>query len=131
MQTRERITELMRRWLAALMLPLCTLALAAGQQSPQQALESALAGWVAAQHGLQAEQVSIAPLDPRVQIQPCASSFSFDYPFVNHENVRARCGKPAWQIFVKVGFTQTQNQDRKSTRLNSSHVSESRMPSSA
>lgn len=73
--------------------------------TPQQAMETALVQWVAAQSGAQADQVKMAELDPRVQVQPCASSFSFDYPFVNRENVRVRCSKPNWQMFVKVGFS--------------------------
>ena len=89
--------------LAALLLGLCSLALAA---TPQQAMENALVQWVASQSGAQPEQVKIAPLDPRVQVQPCAGNFSFDYPFVNHENVRVRCNKPSWQLFVKVGYSQ-------------------------
>ncbi len=78
--------------------------------TPQEALEAALANWVAAQAGVAAEQVKMVAPDPRVQVQPCGGSFSFDYPFVNKESVRARCNKPAWQIFVKVGFTQLQQQ---------------------
>lgn len=92
-------------WLAALLMALSSLADAG---SPQQALETALAQWVASQNDAQPEQVKMAPLDPRIQVQPCASSFNFDYPFVNRENVRVRCSKPAWQIFVKVGFSQQQ-----------------------
>lgn len=78
--------------------------------TPQEALETALTNWVAAQSGVATDQIKMAALDPRVQVQPCGGSFSFDYPFVNKESVRARCSKPAWQIFVKVGFTQQQQQ---------------------
>lgn len=94
------------RALAALLLGVATLAPAAQPASAQQALETALTAWVAAQSGVQPEQVKMSPLDARIQIQPCAGSLSFDYPFVNRENVRARCSKPTWQMFVKVGFTQ-------------------------
>ncbi len=79
--------------------------------TPQEALETALGNWVAGQSGVTADQVKMAPLDPRVQVQPCGGSLSFDYPFVNKESVRARCNKPAWQIFVKVGLTQQQLQE--------------------
>lgn len=79
--------------------------------TPQEALEAALVNWVAGQAGVTADQVKMAPLDPRVQIQPCGSNFSFDYPFVNKESVRARCSKPAWQVFVKVGLSQQQQQE--------------------
>ncbi len=79
--------------------------------TPQEILESALTNWVAGQAGVTADQVKMAPLDPRVQIQPCGSNFSFDYPFVNKESVRVRCSKPAWQVFVKVGLSQQQQQE--------------------
>ena len=79
--------------------------------TPQEVLEAALTNWVAGQAGVTADQVKMAPLDPRVQIQPCGSNFSFDYPFVNKESVRVRCSKPAWQVFVKVGLSQQQQQE--------------------
>ena len=79
--------------------------------TPQEALETALGNWVAGQSGVTADQVKMAPLDPRVQVQPCGGSISFDYPFVNKESVRARCSKPAWQIFVKVSLSQPQQQE--------------------
>lgn len=97
----------MRTWLAGLWLAIASLAQA---NTPQQALETALGQWVAAQTGAQPDQVKMAALDPRVQVQPCASGFSFDYPFVNRENVRVRCSKPNWQMFVKVGFSQQTTQ---------------------
>ncbi len=88
-------------WLFGLGLVLAWPALAA---APQQVLETSLAHWVAAQQGIAPEQIRMAPLDPRVQVQPCATALSFDYPFVSKENVRVRCSKPSWQMFVKVGF---------------------------
>lgn len=100
--------RVLQRLLLALLLSGSQLVMAA---TPQEAMEAALTNWVATQSGVSADQVKIAALDPRVQVQPCAGSFSFDYPFVNKESVRARCNKPAWQIFVKVGFTQQQQQE--------------------
>lgn len=97
------MSALIRAWWVSLMLALSSHALA---NTPSQAMETALTLWVAAQNGTQPDQVKMAALDPRVQVQPCAGSFSFDYPFVNRENVRVRCKKPNWQMFVKVGFSQ-------------------------
>jgi flagellar basal body P-ring formation protein FlgA len=74
--------------------------------SPQETLVAEVTKWVASQNQVPAEQVIVAPLDTRVAVQPCASQYSFDYPFVNKESVRARCLKPAWQLYVKVGFAQ-------------------------
>ena len=72
--------------------------------TPQEQLNTALSEWVGAQNGVPAAQVTVAPPDARVAIQPCASGFHFDYPFVNREHVRVRCAKPNWQLFMKVGF---------------------------
>ena len=103
---RQRLTVLnlisMRALAGALLVVGCTLAQAA---TPQEAMQSALVEWVAAKNGVQASQVEVAPLDARVSVQPCAGGFMFDYPFVSRESVRARCTKPNWQLFVKVGFT--------------------------
>jgi flagella basal body P-ring formation protein FlgA len=95
------------RQLLARMLALCLLGSPAAQAaSPQEALTAELAKWVALQNQVPIDQVIVAPLDTRVSVQPCASQYSFDYPFVNRESVRARCLKPAWQLYVKVGFAQ-------------------------
>jgi flagella basal body P-ring formation protein FlgA len=97
------------RQLLARMLAVCLLVSPAAQAaSPQEALTAELAKWVALQNQVPIDQVIVAPLDTRVSVQPCASQYSFDYPFVNRESVRARCLKPAWQLYVKVGFTQVQ-----------------------
>jgi flagella basal body P-ring formation protein FlgA len=95
------------RRLPARLLAVCLLA-APGVQaaSPQEMLVGETAKWVASQNEVPVDQVIVAPLDTRVAVQPCASQYIFDYPFVNHESVRARCLKPAWQLYIKVGFTQ-------------------------
>lgn len=93
------------RLLALALLPAALAPLAAAQPaSPQQLMTAALTDWVAAQHQLSADQVTVSPLDARVPVQPCAGGFRFDYPFVSRDSVRVRCVKPAWQLFVKVGF---------------------------
>ena len=97
-----------RPWLAGLLAASLLGAPMVKAASPQEALVAELTKWVAAQNQLPADQVIVAPLDARVAVQPCASQYSFDYPFVNRESVRARCLKPAWQLYVKVGFAQVQ-----------------------
>ncbi len=97
---KHRLLSVIRCWLPPLWL-------AAGRalaDTPQEQMSTALADWVAAQNGVSAAQVRVVPPDPRVAVQPCAGGFSFDYPFVSRENVRVRCLKPGWQLFVKVGF---------------------------
>ena len=89
----------------ASLLAACLLAIpAARAATAPELLATEAAKWVASQNGVPVDQVTIAPLDARVAVQPCASQYVFDYPFVNRESVRARCLKPAWQLFIKAGF---------------------------
>lgn len=90
-------------WMLA---PLLAAAACAHAATPQEQLNAALAAWVGAQNDVPPSQVDVKPPDARVSVQPCAGGYSFDYPFVNRENVRVRCLKPNWQLFVKVGFLQ-------------------------
>lgn len=95
------------RRLSARLLVVCLLATPAVQAtSLQETLTAEAAKWVASQNEVPVNQVIVTPLDSRVAVQPCASQYVFDYPFVNRESVRARCIKPAWQLYIKVGFTQ-------------------------
>ncbi len=95
-------------WLAGLLAGCLLGAPLAQAASPQETLVAEVAKWAASQNDVPVDQVIVAPLDARVAVQPCASQYSFDYPFVNRESVRARCLKPAWQLYVKVGFAQVQ-----------------------
>ena len=95
-----------RRWLVGSLAACLLSAPLAQAANPQEALVAELTKWVASQNEVPADQVIVAPLDARVAVQPCASQYSFDYPFINRESVRARCLKPAWQLYVKVGFAQ-------------------------
>lgn len=88
---------------------LLTFAISVQAATPQEKLLTDLSVWVAAQNNASPEQVQIAPLDTRVQVQACSDNISFDYPFANRDSVRARCAKPAWQLFVKVKLAKAQN----------------------
>ncbi|MEY3695434.1 MAG: hypothetical protein RL083_1259, partial [Pseudomonadota bacterium] len=72
--------------------------------TPLEQMSTALTEWVATQNGVPAASVTVTPPDTRVAVQPCGSAYLFDYPFVNRENVRVRCTKPNWQLFMKVGM---------------------------
>jgi flagella basal body P-ring formation protein FlgA len=76
---------------------------------PQEKLFMDVGLWVAAQNNVSPEQVQIAPLDARIQVQACAGNITFDYPFTNKDSVRARCNKPIWQLFLKVSLARPQN----------------------
>ena len=107
----------LRRWLAG-SLAACLLSAPVAQAvSSQETLVAELTKWVALQNEVPMDQVIVAPLDARVAVQPCASQYNFDYPFVNRESVRARCLKPAWQLYVKVGFAQVQQTLPNTTKL--------------
>ncbi len=72
--------------------------------TPLEQMNAALTEWVGGQNGVPASSVTVVPPDPRVAVQPCASSYVFDYPFVSRDSVRVRCTKPNWQLFMKVGL---------------------------
>lgn len=98
----KRLHSRICRWLTLVLLPAAAIAQDVG--TPQQLMSTALAEWVATEYAVSPEQVTVGPLDPRVPVQPCASAFRFDYPFVSRDSVRVRCTKPSWQMYVKVGF---------------------------
>lgn len=79
-------------------------AVSAQAASPLEQMNAALTEWVGVQNGVPATSVTVVPPDARVAVQPCASSYVFDYPFVSRESVRVRCTKPNWQLFMKVGL---------------------------
>lgn len=60
--------------------------------------------WVAESQQMAPGQVRMAPLDPRVQVQPCSSALQMDYAFTpSRETVRVRCtSTPSWQLFLRV-----------------------------
>jgi flagella basal body P-ring formation protein FlgA len=60
--------------------------------------------WMAETHKVKSEEVSIAPLDPRVQIQACSKSLSVDHPFSSKDTVRVRCVDPVWQVYLQVAM---------------------------
>lgn len=60
--------------------------------------------WVAQSQQIAPGQVRIAPLDPRVQVQPCSAALQLDYAFTpSRETVRVRCtSTPTWQLFLRL-----------------------------
>ena len=79
-------------------------AVCAQAATPLEQVNAALTEWVGLQNGVPASSVTVVPPDARVAVQPCASSYVFDYPFVSRDSVRVRCTKPNWQLFMKVGL---------------------------
>jgi flagella basal body P-ring formation protein FlgA len=78
------------------------------QPSPQLGSQASMfnqvKSWMAETHKVKSEEVSIAPLDPRVQIQACSKSLSVDHPFSSKDTVRVRCVDPVWQVYLQVAM---------------------------
>ena len=70
--------------------------------TPMNALQLAVRTWVASTQALNPEQVSLVPLDARLQVQACSVPLAMDLPFASAQTVRVRCTQPAWQLFVRV-----------------------------
>jgi flagella basal body P-ring formation protein FlgA len=86
---------------AALLLALSLAGASAGATAPLPLKEGAIA-WAAAQTGIAPEQLKLAPMDSRVEITPCATGWSFDYPFASRETLRARCAEPRNHYFLRL-----------------------------
>lgn len=82
---------------------------AAGPAKPQTAtvsatevLQTAVKKWVAQTRQVTADQVTLAPLDSRVQVRSCDKALALDIPFSSAQTVRVRCSQPVWQQYVRV-----------------------------
>ena len=78
------------------------------QTTPQMGTHASLfnqvTSWMAETHQVKSEEVTIAPLDPRVQIQACSKSLTVDHPFSSKDTVRVRCVDPVWQLYLQVSM---------------------------
>jgi flagella basal body P-ring formation protein FlgA len=86
---------------AALLLALALAGAPAGATAPLTLKEGAIA-WAAAQTGIAPDLLKLAPMDSRVEITPCATGWSFDYPFASRETLRARCAEPRNHYFLRL-----------------------------
>ncbi len=71
---------------------------------PKGALESGVMAWVAKQQGLDVAQISMIPIDHRLNLKNCESDLKYSFPFNNNETVKVVCPQPSWQIFVRLIF---------------------------
>jgi flagella basal body P-ring formation protein FlgA len=78
------------------------------QPSPQLGSQASMfnqvKSWMADTHKVKGDEVVIAPLDPRVQIQACTKSLTVDHPFSSKDTVRVRCVDPVWQVYLQVAM---------------------------
>lgn len=77
-------------------------ATASTPDSAMPALREGALAWAAAQMGVPATTLQLAPMDSRVAIAPCVAGWSFDYPFASRETLRARCNEPSSQYFLRL-----------------------------
>ena len=83
-------------------------------ESNQEKLFQQVRKWESETRHSPPEQIEIAALDPRVQVQACAFELQIDHPFVSPDTVRVRCPAdsggsrgnsvraPAWQLYLQV-----------------------------
>ena len=95
------LTCLMGGWLLT-----GAVALAANSAGPAAlaSLQKSVVDWVAKEQSLPPEQVTMAPLDPRMQVKSCDKPLVMDLPFGSLEKLRVRCAQPVWQIYVRVSL---------------------------
>lgn len=74
------------------------------QMGSQASMFSQVKSWMADTHKVKGDEVVIAPLDPRVQIQACSKSLTVDHPFSSKDTVRVRCVDPVWQVYLQVNM---------------------------
>ena len=86
-------------WLTALTLPSMAVAQA---NSAAESMGLQVRQWMAQTHGVNAKEVTIAPLDDRLKVQNCQKSLNIDNPFASKETVRVRCAEPVWQLYLQV-----------------------------
>lgn len=101
--------NILATWLCriVLLVPVVLQAAAApstAERSPDaaQTLQRSVRQWVAQQQAVDIDQVTMAALDPRLQVRSCSRALVMDTPFSSPETVRVRCAQPAWQLFVRV-----------------------------
>jgi len=70
--------------------------------APQAALQKSVIEWVAKEQAVSPDLVTLAPLDPRMQVRSCEKPLAMDLPFGSFEKLRVRCSQPAWQLYVRV-----------------------------
>ena len=85
--------------MALLLIAACVLPGLALAQGTQEKMLTQVRQWVAQTQNTTPAQVEIAPLDGRVQVQPCPQPLQMDLPFASRETVRVRCAQPPWQPF--------------------------------
>ena len=88
-------------WLLAISLPMGAIAQV---NSAAESMGLQVRQWISQTHGVNANDVVIAPLDDRLKVQACQKSLTVDNPFASKETVRVRCAEPVWQLYLQVSM---------------------------
>ena len=76
----------------------------APQIGSQASMFNQVKSWMSETHKVKVDEVKIAPLDPRVQVQSCSKPLTVDHPFSSKDTVRVRCVDPVWQLYLQVSM---------------------------
>jgi len=76
----------------------------APQIGSQASMFNQVKSWMGETHKVKVDEVKIAPLDPRVQVQSCSKPLNVDHPFSSKDTVRVRCVDPVWQLYLQVSM---------------------------
>lgn len=76
----------------------------APQIGSQASMFNQVKSWMGETHKVKVDEVKIAPLDPRVQVQSCTKPLTVDHPFTSKDTVRVRCVDPVWQLYLQVSM---------------------------
>ena len=76
----------------------------APQIGSQASMFNQVKSWMGETHKVKVDEVKIAPLDPRVQVQSCSKPLTVDHPFSSKDTVRVRCVDPVWQLYLQVSM---------------------------
>jgi flagellar basal body P-ring formation protein FlgA len=79
-------------------------------KSGQSLINAQLIPWYAKNEGLSETVINVADLDSRMKIENCEMPIAFDFPFVSHKTVRARCASPKWQHYLQISLKTTSDQ---------------------
>ena len=74
------------------------------QIGSQASMFNQVKSWMSETHKVKVDEVKIAPLDPRVQVQSCSKPLTVDHPFSSKDTVRVRCVDPVWQLYLQVSM---------------------------
>ncbi|MEY2994599.1 MAG: hypothetical protein RL357_1534 [Pseudomonadota bacterium] len=92
------------RWVRGLSLGFCLCTGVACAASPAERMLQGGQAWIAEQRGVSVDAVGLGEIDARLEVPVCQETggWRYDFPFSSQDTLRARCGKPVIQFYVRV-----------------------------